>query len=234
MGRSLASDTPTRDQVCPAIVLCVARRTPGGSPLGVCQLARCLYAKRIAIENNPVANSHTSAITMMDADYILRYLTQKPRYTRAQQAIQPKAVYADPHYPDRAAIVLLPYEIPFRCERVTWDASQLSHRAGLLRPDQVNIFAVMTSLDRHYMPLFSILFVGNQVCAIARKWLYFLWEPPGRENMMAVNLLQRYYQHNPHPFIPTKSYESWVLNVQQGTIFADHHNLRKILRGLTI
>jgi len=55
-----------------------------------------------------------------DPDYTYRYIASKPQYRAAAQAIRPRRVYPDPHYPLTVAIVELPFALPFRCERVVW------------------------------------------------------------------------------------------------------------------
>lgn len=172
-----------------------------------------------------------------DPDYTLRYLHQTPRYAPYRQAILPRCVYPDPKYPRQVAIVELPFDLPIRCDRVAWNASRLSHRLPVYRPDQLNFFAVLfckavtgkkSGKSETNAQVLRVLFVGQDVFTIYQRWLYFVDTRTGK------NLIQATYQGQTPPNHPPHTYEAQVVNYQVGAIYADHPHLRKVLEGITL
>jgi hypothetical protein len=158
-----------------------------------------------------------------DPDYTLRYIQRTPRYRHAARAIYPDAVYPDHAYPLTVAIVQLPVSLPFRCERVVWHSSQLHHAESQLRADRHELFALFSSCDLTGKPLFEVLFIGDQVLTVYKKWVVFV-------DKTGKNLLRTYYATHPHPAY--EAYERIVVNPSFGGVFADHSHLRSLLRGV--
>ena len=161
----------------------------------------------------------------MDRDYTLRYLQHTPRYQKWQHALHPVRVYPDPVYPTYATIVEIPFTLAFPCKAVTWHTSRLSHRLPIYRSDHLEFVAVLEIAGGRKS--IQILFVGEQVFQIWEKWLYFA-DPNG------INLLQWYYQRNPHPKLPPASPDARLINYERGCIFARHPNLTAVMTGLTV
>lgn len=161
-----------------------------------------------------------------DKNYVTSYINSQPRYTsRYTRRIFPQRTYPDPIYPDKVVIVELPFHIPFKIEQVFWDASRLSHKLPVFQSDFVGFFAALTAGDAEGKSLFSIIFTGEDVFLLFRKWLCFV-SPHGE------NLIKSYYQKNTLPHV--EGYERQVVRYADGLLYADHFNLRKIMSGITI
>jgi hypothetical protein len=163
----------------------------------------------------------------MDRDYALNHITHTPRYADARKAIRPSRVYPDPIYPQQAVIAELPFDLPFRCESVDWLTTRFSHRLPVYRPDQLGFFALLRSWYHkgERRKHIDILFVGEDVFLVWRKWLYVVYR--------GKKLLSASYRDGAPRQTPN-SYEARVINYERGCIYADHPHLRKILSGVSI
>lgn len=163
----------------------------------------------------------------IDSDYTLNFFQQRER-RRFPRYLRPVSVMRDPAYPDRAAIVMLPFDIDFRCEAVFWYGLTFAERQGIIRDNRVGTCAALIPATLRGTPtLPPIVFVEEELKAIFGRWTRFAVKIlNGNVNR---NLLQHYYATNPRPQHPPGCYEANVINYDGGYILADHPNLRKIL-----
>lgn len=162
-----------------------------------------------------------------DKDFTLRHIRQQPRYQQFDRAIYPDRVYLDPFYPQQAVIVELPFSLPFKCETVFWFTSRLTHRLPVYRPDRLEFFAVLAPADTTGKPFFQVLFAGEEVFWIWKRWVYCI-------DRKGKVLMKDYYAKSPRPAQEPGTYEATHINYDHGAIFADHPHLTKILSGITV
>ena len=163
----------------------------------------------------------------IDQDYTLAHF-QRREARRFPHYIRPKAVYRDPVYPDRAAMVVLPFEIDFQCEMVFWYALTFAQRQGMARDNRAGQCAALIPATLRGVPtLPPIVFIEDELKAIFGRWCCFIAEVLGGRARLI--LLKQYYLYHPRPQHPAGSYEAAVINYDGGYILADHPNLRNIL-----
>ena len=164
---------------------------------------------------------------MIDSDFTLAHFTQREA-ARFPRFIRPRAVYRDPVYPDRAAIVVLPFDVDFRCETVFWYGLTYAQRQTMLRDNRAGACAALIPATLTGSPtLLPIVFVEEDLAAIFGRWVCFIVEV--LRGHVSVNLLKAYYAKSPRPRHAPNSYEAAVINYDGGYILADHPNLRRIL-----